>query len=110
MTEDKARKWGRAFQVEGTAGAKPWGVRESWDALGTVTGPWWRTVRMVDRWGRDYMTLSVRLSYVKPLKAGVPRGVQFGGLGGGKGFHSRHWFTNSPTSVLSRGPLGERCL
>lgn len=71
--------------MEGTAGVKPWGVRESWDALGTVTGPWWRTVRMVDRWGRDCMTLSVRLSYVKPLKAGVPRGVQFGGLGGGKG-------------------------
>ena len=44
---------------------------------------------------------------------GVPRGVQFGGLGGplkARGFHSRYWFTNSPTSVLSREPLGERCL
>ena len=44
------------------------GYERTWDALGTVSGPGWRTVRMVDKWGRDCVTLSIGLSYVKPLK------------------------------------------
>lgn len=53
---------------KGTAGTKPGGCERTWDALGTVSGPEWRTVRMVDRWGRDCVTLSLGLSSVKPLK------------------------------------------
>ena len=68
MTEDKARKLGRAFQTEGTVGVKAWGCGRTWDALGAVSGPGWRTVSMVDRRSRNCMTPSVGLSYVKPLK------------------------------------------